>query len=187
MRRKKRGDGRGWHSFDNLVFFLCISGKIIKTTIKHHQQPPYPLYLPPSAHGSKELACGGQELKSTPLFDPSMSALPIIARQNSHSVGLFTRQQGTWAGFRPSWDRLVLSYRGRKSCCGRILRKYERNPQKKHMGGRLPGWVRPLVSASLFGGKKNGWESLNRNEVCERRHKNNGWSACLEWENRFSV
>ena len=44
------------------------------------------------------------------LFDPSMSALPIIVKQNSASVGLFTHQQGTWAGFRPSWDRLVLYY-----------------------------------------------------------------------------
>nr|DAD32720.1 TPA_asm: hypothetical protein HUJ06_011570 [Nelumbo nucifera]DAD32724.1 TPA_asm: hypothetical protein HUJ06_011575 [Nelumbo nucifera] len=26
------------------------------------------------------------------LFDPSMSALPIIAKQNSPSVGLFTHQ-----------------------------------------------------------------------------------------------
>ena len=25
-------------------------------------------------------------------------------------IGLFTRKQGTWAGFRPSWDRLVLPY-----------------------------------------------------------------------------
>ena len=39
-----------------------------------------------------------------------MSALPIIASQKSPSVGLFTHQQGTWAGFRPSWDRLVLPY-----------------------------------------------------------------------------
>ena len=39
-----------------------------------------------------------------------MSALPIIASQRRPSVGLFIHQQGTWAGFRPSWDRLVLPY-----------------------------------------------------------------------------
>ena len=39
-----------------------------------------------------------------------MSDLPIIAEQNLPSVRFFTRQQGTWAGFRPSWDRLVLPY-----------------------------------------------------------------------------
>ena len=41
--------------------------------------------------GSKELACGGQAFIATSLFDPSMSALPIILKQNSESVGLFTR------------------------------------------------------------------------------------------------
>ena len=45
--------------------------------------------------GSKELACGGQAFIATSLFDPSMSALPIIAKQNSPSVGLFTLQKGT--------------------------------------------------------------------------------------------
>jgi len=38
----------------------------------------------------RELACGGQALIATSLFDPSMSALPIIATQKSQSVGLFT-------------------------------------------------------------------------------------------------
>ena len=38
------------------------------------------------------LAGGGQAFIATSLFDPSMSALPIIAKQNSPSVGLFTRQ-----------------------------------------------------------------------------------------------
>ena len=33
--------------------------------------------------GGKELACGGQASIATPLFDPSMSALPIIVKQNS--------------------------------------------------------------------------------------------------------
>ena len=42
------------------------------------------------AAGSEELACGGQAFIATSLFDPSMSALPIIAKQNSPSVGLFT-------------------------------------------------------------------------------------------------
>ncbi|KAG8171374.1 hypothetical protein JTE90_014348 [Oedothorax gibbosus] len=32
----------------------------------------------------------GQAFIATLLFDPSMSALPIIAKQNSPSVGLFT-------------------------------------------------------------------------------------------------
>ena len=40
--------------------------------------------------GSKELACGSQAFIATLLFDPSMSALPIIVKQNSPSVGLFT-------------------------------------------------------------------------------------------------
>ena len=40
--------------------------------------------------GSKELACGSQAFIATLLFDPSMSALPIIPKQNSVSVGLFT-------------------------------------------------------------------------------------------------
>ncbi len=42
------------------------------------------------APGRKELACGGQAFIATSLFDPSMSALPIIPKQNSVSVGLFT-------------------------------------------------------------------------------------------------
>ena len=37
-----------------------------------------------------ELACGSQAFIATLLFDPSMSALPIIPKQNSVSVGLFT-------------------------------------------------------------------------------------------------
>ena len=38
----------------------------------------------------QELACGSQAFIATLLFDPSMSALPIIPKQNSVSVGLFT-------------------------------------------------------------------------------------------------
>ena len=38
--------------------------------------------------GSTELACGSQAFIATLLFDPSMSALPIIPKQNSVSVGL---------------------------------------------------------------------------------------------------
>ena len=40
--------------------------------------------------GITELACGSQAFIATLLFDPSMSALPIIPKQNSVSVGLFT-------------------------------------------------------------------------------------------------
>ena len=40
--------------------------------------------------GTRELACGRQAFIATWLFDPSMSALPIILKQNSVSVGLFT-------------------------------------------------------------------------------------------------
>ena len=40
--------------------------------------------------GIRELACGSQAFIATLLFDPSMSALPIIVKQNSQSVGLFT-------------------------------------------------------------------------------------------------
>ena len=41
--------------------------------------------------GIKELACGSQAPIATLLFDPSMSALPIIVKHNSQRVGLFTR------------------------------------------------------------------------------------------------
>src|SRR6202041_1884762 len=51
------------------------------------------------AVGITELACGSQAFIATLLFDPSMSALPIIPKQNSVSVGLFTHYKGTWAGF----------------------------------------------------------------------------------------
>ena len=44
------------------------------------------------------LACGSQAFIATLLFDPSMSALPIIEMQKCQSVGLLTRQYGTWAG-----------------------------------------------------------------------------------------
>ena len=44
----------------------------------------------PRSQGITELACGGQAFIATSLFDPSMSALPIIPKQNSVSVGLFT-------------------------------------------------------------------------------------------------
>jgi len=37
-----------------------------------------------------ELACGSQAFTATLLFDPSMSALPILAKQNSLRVRLFT-------------------------------------------------------------------------------------------------
>ena len=40
--------------------------------------------------GIKELACGSQAPIATLLFDPSMSALPIIVKQTSPIVGLFT-------------------------------------------------------------------------------------------------
>ncbi|KAF9179473.1 hypothetical protein BGZ50_006892 [Haplosporangium sp. Z 11] len=38
----------------------------------------------------RELACGSGVFIATLLFDPSMSAPPIILKQNSISVGLFT-------------------------------------------------------------------------------------------------
>ena len=44
----------------------------------------------PPWDGHPELACGSQAFIATLLFDPSMSALPIIPKQNSVSVGLFT-------------------------------------------------------------------------------------------------
>ena len=48
-------------------------------------------FIPMNPHpGSTELACGSQAFIATLLFDPSMSALPIIPKQNSVSVGLFT-------------------------------------------------------------------------------------------------
>ena len=45
---------------------------------------------PAAGDGVRELACGSQAFIATLLFDPSMSALPIIPKQNSVSVGLFT-------------------------------------------------------------------------------------------------
>ena len=46
--------------------------------------------MPLRAQWVSELACGSQAFIATLLFDPSMSALPIIPKQNSVSVGLFT-------------------------------------------------------------------------------------------------
>ena len=46
--------------------------------------------LSPQGYRTEELACGSQAFIATLLFDPSMSALPIIPKQNSVSVGLFT-------------------------------------------------------------------------------------------------
>ena len=40
--------------------------------------------------GSKELTCGSQAHIATLLFDPSMSALPILRLQKGAMVGLFT-------------------------------------------------------------------------------------------------
>ena len=40
--------------------------------------------------GIKELACGSQAPIATLLFDPSMSALPILRSQKGAMVGLFT-------------------------------------------------------------------------------------------------
>jgi hypothetical protein len=40
---------------------------------------------------TKELTCGSQAIIATLLFDPSMSALPIIEKHKSQRVGLFTR------------------------------------------------------------------------------------------------
>ena len=57
--------------------------------------------------GIGALAFGKHAFTRTLLFDPSMSALPIIETQKSQSVGFLTRQLGTWAGFGPSWDRFV--------------------------------------------------------------------------------
>ena len=82
----------------------CLDGKVIGPG----GRPPYPLPLPwgeggwsPTTNtstvpatwdtaGNWELACGRQAFIATWLFDPSMSALPIILKQNSVSVGLFT-------------------------------------------------------------------------------------------------
>ena len=41
--------------------------------------------------GSKELTCGSRAFLATLLFDPSMSALPIIVLYKAQRVGLFTR------------------------------------------------------------------------------------------------
>ena len=55
------------------------------------------LWHPSDARGVRKttmgitMACGSRASEKTLLFDPSMSALPIIAMQNSPSVGLFTR------------------------------------------------------------------------------------------------
>jgi hypothetical protein len=83
--------------------FHC--GLKVRATPRRKAEPAYGYLAPrsglplgPSARndagepkgGSTELACGSQAFIATLLFDPSMSALPIIPKQNSVSVGLFT-------------------------------------------------------------------------------------------------
>ena len=60
----------------------------------------YELFLPERVPVIQELACGSQAFIATLLFDPSMSALPIIPKQNSVSVGLFTHYAETIGGYR---------------------------------------------------------------------------------------
>ena len=55
-----------------------------------HTPPRLAEYAPYFPLEITELACGSQAFIATLLFDPSMSALPIIPKQNSVSVGLFT-------------------------------------------------------------------------------------------------
>jgi hypothetical protein len=55
-----------------------------------HGVERWPGQLSTKMVGTTELACGSQAFIATLLFDPSMSALPIIPKQNSVSVGLFT-------------------------------------------------------------------------------------------------
>ncbi len=74
-----------------------------------------------------------------PLFDSSMSALPILCLHLGTRVSLFTCQQGTWAGFRPSRDRLVLSY-----CCHHHLESFVDSIEK----GKLTFFF--LLSFSLL-------------------------------------
>ena len=52
--------------------------------------------------------------------------------QQSQSVGLFTHWKGTWAGFRPSWDRLVLPY-----CRVTSLREFDASTRGTHRMGIL--------------------------------------------------
>ena len=67
-----------------------------------------------------------------------MSALPIIATQKSPSAGLFTYRQGTWAGFRPSWDRLVLPYWAAIGRPSSLSAQYERNRRVGPTAGQPP-------------------------------------------------
>ena len=60
------------------------------TAYRPHRAAKQSVQNPPWSAGSTELACGSQAFIATLLFDPSMSALPIIPKQNSVSVGLFT-------------------------------------------------------------------------------------------------
>ena len=69
---------------------MCVGGG--PRSLSLHLPPPPPPYLAVRVRGALlgELACGRQAFIATWLFDPSMSALPIILKQNSVSVGLFT-------------------------------------------------------------------------------------------------
>ena len=91
-----------------------------------------------------------------------MSALPIIAKQNSPSVGLFTRQQGTWAGFRPSWDRLVLSYRW--VVVAAVIQGSTRGTLDSSL------WHMQLLETVLLrsyrSNDQKGWESLSLDRFC---------------------
>ena len=97
------------------------------------------------------LACGSQACIATLLVDPSMSALPIIETQQSQRVGLLSRQWGTWVGFRPWWDRLVLLH-WQSWFCDSNRSKYERNTLFRYLVNAA-SWktsVANLTSAGLW-------------------------------------
>ena len=92
-----------------------------------------------------------------------MSALPIIASQQRPSVGLFIHQQGTWAGFRPSWDRLVLPYWW--VVFMKVIKRSTRGTVCSHI------WYLQLSDRAMlrsYHALCNGWTPLSRN-------------PCLKW------
>jgi len=97
-----------------------------------------------------------------PLFDSSMSALPILRSHPGARVSLFTCQQGTWAGFRPSRDRLVLSY-----CCqfyNFVTCQYYANSFS----------IVPLIHVSFF---LNGQSILLQKQKQRYYHRGSNWGS----------
>ncbi|CAL6280552.1 unnamed protein product [Bathycoccus prasinos] len=77
----------------HLIFWLSVLAQTVKAwPIDPLACRNLTLEVSRRSYHRDNLACGSQAFIATLLFDPSMSALPIIAKQDSPSVGLFTHQ-----------------------------------------------------------------------------------------------